>query len=135
MKYIIRAVGAIVVLALAVGILELAASERVEVVELHTRDADGETVTTRLWIVDYEGHPYLRGESQSGWFLRLKTNELVGLTREGETRTYRHQLRNENLGAINRLMNEKYTWGDEVVNLLVGNREQSNAIELTVDQP
>ena len=121
---------------LAFGALQYAASERVEVIELHTLNDQGEQVTTRLWIIDHDGHPYLRGDSDSGWLNRVQASEVISVTRNGETMTYSHQVRNENLDTINRLMREKYTWGDQLVTLMGGgDREQSNAIELTLEQP
>jgi hypothetical protein len=41
---------------------------------------------------------------------------------------------NENIEMINELMREKYTWGDQVVEIAMGSREHSNAIELTAGQ-
>lgn len=116
---------------LAFGVLQYAASERVEVVELHTLNDGGEQVSTRLWIVDHDGHPYLRGDSGSGWFSRLRAGESVSVTRNGDTGTYSYRIRNENLEAVNRLMREKYTWGDQLVSMFGGDGSQSNAIELT----
>ena len=44
------------------------ATERVEVVELHTLDAQNERVVTRLWVVDDEGQQYLRaGNPEMIW--------------------------------------------------------------------
>ena len=128
--------GVLLALAAAFGALQYAASERVEVVELHTFNEQGEQVTTRLWIVDHDGHPYLRGETGSGWFTRLRASDTVTLTRAGNTLPYSQQVRNENRDAINRLMREKYTWSDQLVSLFSGgDREQSNVIELTPVQP
>ncbi len=134
MKFIFWIVGGVVALALALGILQYVASERVEVIELHTQDQTGDMVTTRLWVVDYEGVPYLRGESESGWFQRLQSEELVEITRNGETRTYRHQIQNQHIDNINQLMRDKYTWGDEIIAFMLGSREQSNAVRLTLDE-
>ena len=131
MKYVLWVVGGLFALVLAVGVLQFAASERVEVVDLHTIDANGEKVSTRLWVVDYDGHAYLRGDSPSGWFQRLQANEVVKMTRDGETLSYTHQLQNQNIGTINQLMRDKYTWGDQVIEVMIGTREKSNAIELT----
>lgn len=135
MKYVLWIVGILVVLVAAMIGLQMAASERVEVVELITMDENGAPATTRLWVVDHQGSPYLRGESQSGWFQRLQSQELVEMTRNGETLSYRHELQNDQISAINQLMRDKYTWGDEVIEFMVGSREQSNAVKLTVNQP
>ena len=132
MRIALWTVGVLLALAAAFGALQYAASERVEVVELHTVNEQGEQVTTRLWIVDHDGHPYLRGETGSGWFTRLRASDTVTLTRAGNTLPYSQQVRNENRVAINQLMREKYTWGDQLVSLFSGgDREQSNVIELT----
>ncbi len=132
MKIIYWIFGGLLALIVAFGVLQYAASERVEVVVLHTLNEEGEQATTRLWIVDHDGHPYLRGDSGSGWFNRVQASDTVSLTRNGEASTYTHQIRNENLDTINRLMRGKYTWGDQLVTMLGGSdREQSNAIELT----
>ena len=48
--------GSVVGLVVLVFVLQLVASERVEVVELHTLDEQGEEVITRLWIVDHLGY-------------------------------------------------------------------------------
>ncbi len=52
MKYILWLVGIVLGLALIIGGLQVAASERVEVVQLHTINEAGEEVVTRLWVVD-----------------------------------------------------------------------------------
>ena len=131
MKYVFWILGILVVLVMAVFGLQMAASERVEVVELHTLDAQSQPVTTRLWVVDYDGHPYLRGDDTSGWVQRLMQQEVVEVTRGNTRANYRWQIQPANIGAINRLMREKYTWGDQVITVLVGSRENSNASELT----
>ena len=132
MKIVLWVLGSLLILALAFGALQYAASERVEVVELHTLNDGGGQVTTRLWIVDHEGYPYLRGDTASGWFNRLQASDTVSLTRNGETRAYTYRLRNGNLAAVNRLMREKYTWGDQLVSMMGGSEAgQSNAIELS----
>lgn len=131
MKYIYWAVGILVLILVGVFGLQLAASERVEVVELHTMDAEGEAQTTRLWIVDDEGYAYLRsGSDGSGWFTRLQANGEFELTRNGETRRYEAILRHDKSALINQLMQEKYTWGDSVIGAMVGSRENSIPVEL-----
>jgi hypothetical protein len=40
-------------------------------------------------------------------------------------------VKNENIDIVNELMLEKYTWGDQVVEIAMGSRAGSNAIELT----
>ena len=70
MKYILWLVGIVLGLALIIGGLQIVASERVEVVPLHTINAADEEVVTRLWVVDYDGHAHLRRDTDSVCFIR-----------------------------------------------------------------
>lgn len=111
--------------------LERLAAERVEVVELHTTDAAGQPQTTRLWVVDDEGFQYLRvGADGSGWFTRLIDNGQFQLTRQGQRAAYTAVQRPDKSARINQLMQEKYTWGDAVIAVLVGSRDGSIPVEL-----
>jgi hypothetical protein len=131
MKKLYWIVGLLFGLVIAVFGLQTAASERVEVVELHTTDTAGEAVTTRLWMVDDENFQYLRvGADGSGWFTRLQDNGEFQLTRNGVTGNYTAVLRPQKSDRINQLMQEKYTWGDSLIALLVGNRDGAIPIEL-----
>ena len=131
MKYLYWAVGAVLTLVLLLIGLQRLAAERIEVVELHTLDETGDTVTTRLWVVDDAGFQYLRvGATGSGWFSRIEASEQIQITRGGETADYSVTLRPEKSERINELMQAKYTWGDSFIGTLVGNRENSIPIEL-----
>jgi len=131
MRYILWLVGIVLGLALIIGGLQVVASERVEVVQLHTINEAGEEVVTRLWVVDYDGHAYLRGDTDSGWFKRLQSSGRFTLTRGEQAGDFTHTMKNENIATINELMREKYTWGDRVIEMAIGSRAESNAIELT----
>ena len=104
MKYILWFAGIFLALILTFVGLQIAASERVEVVELHTIDDAGEEVVTRLWVVDHDGHAYLRGETDSGWFKRLRSSDRITMTRREQTGDYTHTIKNENIDTINELM-------------------------------
>ena len=131
MKVLYWILGIILGLFLLFGIVQTAASERVEVVELHTVDDAGETQVTRLWVVDDDGYQYLRvGAEGSGWFSRVQANGEIGLTRNDETRRYTTRLREEKSDKINQLMSQKYTWGDDFFAMMFGGREGSIPIEL-----
>ena len=131
MKYIRWGVTFLTVLVFAFLGLERLAAERVEVVELHTMDENGEEVTTRLWVVDDEGYQYLRvGSNGSGWFSRIEASDTIDVTRNGERASYVVELRREKSDRINDLMQEKYTWGDTFIGVMVGSRENSIPIEL-----
>ena len=131
MKYILWPVGMLFGIALIIAVLQIAASERVEVVQLQTIKGGGEEVVTRLWVVDYDGHAYLRGDTDSDWFKRLQSSERITLIRGAVPNEFTHEVKNENIGIVNELMREKYTWGDQVVEIAMGSRAGSNAIELT----
>lgn len=131
MKYIYWFVGLLLGLALILVGLPQIASERVEVVDLHTTDVDGEAVNTRLWIVDDGGYQYLRvGADGSGWFSRLQANSKFQVTRNGTTASYTAVLREDKADTINQLMQTKYTWGDSVMATMVGGREGAIPVEL-----
>ena len=123
--------GSVVGLVVLVFVLQLVASERVEVVELHTLDEQGEEVITRLWVVDDSGYQYLRvGEGGSEWFRRIQANGEFEVTRNSRRYKYTAVLREEESERINRLMRDKYGWGDSLIEILVGGREASIPIEL-----
>ena len=131
MKILLWVLGGLVTLALLMLGVERLAAERVEVVQLHTRDAHGEEMTTRLWVVDDAGLAYLRvGADGSGWFERLSASATIELTRDGETRTYRPVPRPDMRIRINELMREKDTWGDVFIGAIVGGRDGAVPIEL-----
>lgn len=131
MKIIAWTAGTIIGLLLLLFLLQTAASERVEVVELRTLDSDGEAVVTRLWTVDHEGHAWLRvGKDGSGWYSRLKAHPQVTVVRQGVSEAYLAVPRPEKRAVINRLMQEKYTWGDTLIGTMLGSREGSTPIEL-----
>ncbi len=129
-KIILWVIGILLSVLLLLGGLEYSTSERMEVVELHTMDSDGEDVVTRLWIVDHQGLQYLRaGAEASGWFSRLQANKEVKVTRKGATQCYTTRLRRDKNVQINLLMQTKYTWRDRLIDLTSG-REGSIPIEL-----
>ncbi len=111
------------------------AAERVEVIELHTYSEVNEIVTTRLWILDFEGFQYFRvGSDGSGWYDRLQ-NTLVKqgyfeMTRDGKSARYRSENRPEKSIEINQLMSAKYGWGDAFIGMLTGGRFGSIPIQL-----
>lgn len=131
MKYLYWTIGLLIGIPLAFLGLQTLASERVEVVQLHTLDEAGEELVTRLWVVDDGGYQYLRvGADGSGWFSRLQDNGEFRLTRNGSTQGYEAVLRQDKSGRINELMQQKYTWGDTFFAYAVGGREGSVPIEL-----
>ena len=116
-------------------LIQLIASERVEVVELHTLNIEGEEIITRLWIVDNGGYQYLRvGADGSRWFDRLRVAEMVDITRNGRRYSYSWTTRQSKSAQINLLMRDKYGWGDSFIGYLTGGRVGSTPIELKLAQ-
>ena len=106
-----------------VFLLQLFASERVEVVDLHTLDQTSKEVTTRLWVVDDGGYQYLRvGSDGSDWFTRLQAAETVDITRNNRRYRYSWAIKKDKSEAINHLMRRKYGWGDAFIGALTGGR-------------
>ncbi len=130
-KIITWTIGTLVGIVILLLIVQTLASERVEVVELHTLDEKGETVTTRVWVMDHDGYQYLRvGGDGSGWFTRLQANKTVQLTRGDTRKTYETLTRLDKSDLINDLMQKKYTWGETFFVTMFGGREGSIPIEL-----
>jgi hypothetical protein len=61
-----------------------------EVVDLHTTDASGATVETRLWVVDDSGLTWLfAARPERAWLKHLRTHPEVRLVRGGTVIRYR----------------------------------------------
>ena len=122
-------------LIISIYLIRLVASERIEVVKLHTTNNQGEEIITRLWVVDYGGYQYLRvGADGSGWFDRLRAAEMVDITRNGRRYSYSWTTRQSKSARINELMRDKYGWGDSFIGYLTGGRGGSIPIELRLAQ-
>lgn len=91
MKIVWIVLGSLLLVAVGfVGAIFAASEMAGEIVVLETRDAAGEPVETRLWVVDHEGHAWLRaGQPTSGWFVRLETEPEVRVERDGVRAAYR----------------------------------------------
>jgi hypothetical protein len=110
MALVAAAVGAIVALASEYG---------GEVVVLTTTDAEGVDHRTSLWIVEDEGRQWLRaGDSESGWYQRLRANPEVRLERGGQAGTYRAFPDPTRTQRINFLMARDYGVADRLIGLL-----------------
>lgn len=131
MKYLYRIAGMALAIFLLLLIIARVALERGEVVQLHTLDPQNERVVTELWVVDDEGLQYLRaGNPEDLWLARIRDNYSVELTRKGETRQYKAVVRVDKRDRINRLMADKYSWGDRFRELLSGTRAHAVPVEL-----
>ncbi len=131
MKYVFWMIGSLTVVAVLSIVIPIVASERVEVVQLHTIDENGETKTTRLWIVDDGGYQYLRSSSgSSGWLAYVPQGREFTLTRNGVTAGYTAVPRIDKRDIINHLAQEKYTWGNTIVRFQTGDGVNAIPMEL-----
>jgi hypothetical protein len=127
-KILLVAVGALIAI-LVVGSM---AVDEGEVVTLTTQDGGGATHDTQLWVVDIEGHLYLRSAApDSGWLLRLRERPEVVLERGEHKLAFRAVLLDggETTDAVNRAMAEKYGATDRFYSRLFP-REQAVVVRL-----
>lgn len=91
------------------------AGERTEVVVLRTYGSDGAPQETKMWVVDYQGAPFVRiGRPGRGWGERAKANPNVELVRKGAT-TPRHVVVVAEAATVNAVADafaDKYGWVD-----------------------
>jgi hypothetical protein len=130
MLWIKRLIWLVVLLFIALMLLQGIASESGEVVVLSTRGSGEAAEETRLWVVDHEGHQYLRaGQPQAGWFMRLKASPRVGLERNGERNAWDAVPEPGKQAVINDLMRAKYGWADEFIGMMFG-RDDATPVRL-----
>jgi hypothetical protein len=112
----LRRLAAIVLSAFVLlGLGTYLAGERTEVAVLRTYEGDGTPRDTKMWVVDYQGAPYVRiGRPGRGWGERLKANPNVELTRAGAT-SARHAVvvsEPDTRRAVEAAFADKYGWVD-----------------------
>ena len=132
MKLIAKVIGGVFGLAVAIFVAQGVASESGEVVVLTTVDqATGDNATTRLWVVDYDGAMWLRGDAQSGWTQRaLAQTTPVLLECDGGRHAFVVLSEPTQAALLNQLMREKYGWRDQLISMMAP-REDSVALRLT----
>lgn len=131
-RILLRLLGLLLGLILLVVLLEVIAAESGEVVVLTTRDAAGESHDTRLWVVEHEGHAWLRaGASVQGWYQRLLEEPEVEVERSGSRGTYAAVPVPAKRDAIDDLMREKYGWADTYIGMLFG---RDDAVPIRLDE-
>ena len=123
MSWPIRGLGAFFALIVVYLAFMFGVSERGEVVELITQDANGEQFTTRLWIADLDGAMWLRADSGSGWYQRLVQHDAqrpATLLRGDATYSITSTSYPEMVKTLDTLMASKYVLGDTIVDALGG---------------
>lgn len=131
MKIAIRILGLLVALLVVVIGLQVVASETGEVVVITTQDEAGVKSETRLWVVEHEGHRWIRsgGGAAARWYQNVLANPRIEMLR-GTTRYYHQAHPVPGMqGTVNDLMNEKYGWADSYIGLVFG-RDEAIAIRL-----
>ncbi len=130
MRIIVRILLALFALVIAIGALEIAASESGEVVVLQTQDAAGAKQETRVWVVDEGGHAYIRaGDPRSSWLLNIQKNPAVEVERGGKSAAFTAVPDVASRDRINAALLAKYGWADRVIAALFG-REDATPIRL-----
>jgi hypothetical protein len=109
-------------LPLAVTAASFIAGERMEVVVLRTQDAKGIAHDTKLWIVEREGRPWVRGARPNlGWLERIRHNPRVEVVRDGAVLPFQAVIIDsaDAERAIDDAMNAKYGWIERWYELIV----------------
>ena len=110
------------------------AGEQIEVVALRTVDGEGHPHDTKLWIVDYQGRPWVRAaRPKLGWVERIRANPRVELVRGGKTEAYTAEIVEspDEKRAIDAAISAKYGWVDRWYEFVV--RHETTPIRLDPD--
>ena len=110
------------------------AGEQIEVVALRTLDDEGHAHDTKLWIVDYQGRPWVRSARPTlSWVERIRANPRIELVRNGETAAYTAAIVEtaDEKRAIDEAIAAKYGWVDRWYEFLV--RHETIPIRLDPD--
>ena len=136
LTWLYKGLGAVVGVVVLYLVLVFGASESGEVVQLVTEDAQGEAVTTRLWVVDTDGDMWLRaGDGTSGWYQRLTahgTDSPATLIRGDVSYAVTALPEPQRIAQINQLMAHKYGMGDTLVGILAGSPESGIPVRVVV---
>ncbi len=123
LRWTVLALAVLLVAPLAVfGALRLQWETAGEVVTLRAKDDGGATHETHLWVVDLEGHPWLRtGDPKAAWLERIRRHPDVELLRAGETHRYRAVLVADSAARdqVNAAVAEKYGFADATLRALM----------------
>ena len=136
LTWLFKGLGAVIGVLVLYLVLVFGASESGEVVQLVAQDAQGEAVTTRLWVADTDGAMWLRaGEGTSGWYQRLMAHGVdspATLIRGDQTYAITASPEPQRIAEINQLMADKYGLGDTLVGILAGSPEAGIAVRVVV---
>lgn len=122
---------ALLLLSVGLGV----ASEFGEVVVVRT-GAGPNAPTSRLWVVDFEAGPVLRGSAGKAWVERLRSQPRMAMHRGDEWRDYDAREIDDQVerARVRSLMAEKYGLTDWLIGLL-RNTESAVSFVLTPAPP
>lgn len=100
-----------------------------EVAVLRTQREDGRWLETRLWVVDYDGSPWLHSAGVD-WEKRFENEPEVELVRDGQTRRYRAHPDRGAHAAIDAALRRKYGIADRWVRFLAPCNESVLTVRL-----
>ena len=124
MRLVVRIIGLLVVLVVAVFGLSMLASESGEVVVVTTKSATGTPHETRVWVVDDAGQQWIRaGNPKSTWLLAIERDPTVTVQRAGKRAPYTAVPDRESRERINALFAAKYGWADALIGTLFGHQD------------
>jgi hypothetical protein len=112
---VVRILSLVLALLVTVGVLTYVAGEMTEVAILRTYDKRGAPHDTKLWIVDYNGTPWVRvGKPQRLWYRRLLRHPNVELLRGAHTFNVTAHAHTdlETRATLNQRFREKYGFVD-----------------------
>ena len=135
MRKIVYAIGAVVGLALLLGLAQLAASESGEVLVLETLDLERQPHETRIWVVEDAGAVWVRGGPGSGWMQRLLESPEVRAERAGHRAAFRAVPDRDpaTRDRVNALMREKYGFADLFIAVTLGDSDREGALPIRLD--
>ncbi len=102
-----------------------------EVATLYTNDAEGQTHTTRIWVVDHGHETWIRSlDPTSPWLDRLISHPEVQLRRGGAITAYHATPFTHRRARVNALMVEHYGWAEWVLSRI---EDRDEAVPVYLD--
>jgi len=130
-RFSLKLVGALFLVLLLLFALQLGAAESGEVVVIHVPESDGSESSIRVWVVEQDGTLWIRGTpSANGWSARALRAGGLRLERAGQSSEWvvRREQAREVIQRINARFNEKYGWRDDLISLMIGDADRSEAV-------
>ncbi len=109
------------------------AAESDEVVVLALPDGSQQ----RLWVVDHNGHAWLRRGDGKGWITRIQDQPTLEVTRAGVSKSFRFELitAGADRDRVNDLTLQKYGLAEQYLRALGLDPKQATAVKLIPVSP